>query len=238
MMYAVEQRSRSPRVGQRGLTLIEVVIGLAIAALLAALSMMGIGAITDAELRSTSIQLSGAMKLAYDRAIMQKRTQRLVIDLDKSLWWIEYSSSPFALSRERQTGDKGTASGAGEEPKEERSRFDEEKTEVEALLEGGTASFAADTDIDAGKPVPIPGDIVVRRVWASHQEEAVTSGTAYVYFFKTGLAEAALIELGDGSEDVITVELLPLSGRVKMHRRTMPVPELPDDDDGRKDGDE
>lgn len=229
---------RSPREGRRGLTLIEVVIGLTIAALLAAVSVMGVGAITDAELKSTAVMISGAMKQSYDRAIMQQRTQRLVIDIDKSLWWVEYSATPFALSRERLTGEKGASSEGPAEAEDSRSRFDEEKTEVEALLEGGSASFVADADIDAGKPTRLPGEIVFKKVWTGHQEEAFTSGTAYVHFFKSGQAEAALIELGEDSEEVITLEVQPLSGRVKMHRRSMPVPELPDDDDGEKDGDE
>lgn len=212
-------------------------MGVAIAALLAGVSVMSISAITDAELKSTAVTLSGAMKQGYDRAIMQQRTQRLVIDIDKSLWWMEYSTSPFALSRERATGEKGVATDAVEK-EEADSRFEEEKTEVEALLEGGSASFTADVDIDAGKPTRIPGEIVVKKVWTGHQEEAYTEGMAYVHFFKSGLAEAALIELGDASEDVITLEVQPLSGRVKMHRRSMPVPDLPDEDDGEKDGDE
>lgn len=246
MRRHTDRSARTPRDDRRGLTLIEVVIALTIAALLAGVSTVGISAITDAELKSTAVTLSGVMKQAYDRAIMQQRTQRLVIDLDKSLWWLEYSTSPFALSRERLTGEKGEASAADEDEDDDRrsgidARFGsiDEKTEVEAMLEGGAAMFAADTDVDAGKPSLIPGEIVVRKVWTSHQEEAFTSGTAYVHFFKSGQAEAALIELGDEGEDVITLEVQPLTGRVKMHRRSMPVPELEDEENlGRQEGDE
>jgi prepilin-type N-terminal cleavage/methylation domain-containing protein len=236
----VARRHRSsPRRRRAGLTLIEVVIAVAIAALLMGVTVMSVSAVTDASLRSTAVTLSGVMKQAYDRAIMQQRTQRVVLDMDKSIWWLEFSTSPFALSKERVRGEEGETAGSNEKKEEEeRSTFDDEKTEVEALLEGGTANFTADADVDAGKPLPLPGDIKFTRIWTGHQEEAFTSGTAYLYFFKSGEAEAALVELSDEGGDIITLEVQPLSGRVKMHRKSMPVPELPDLEDGRKEGDE
>jgi general secretion pathway protein H len=233
--------AREAKKRQRGLTLIEVVIALAIAAMATGIAIGAVNAITDASLKSTSIELIGAMKFSYDRAIMERRTQRLSIDMDKGLWWIDYTTDPFALSSERDRGPEG---GKSEDKKraekEERSSFfsdedDAAKKEVEAALEGGkAASFSADEEL--GTPRSLPGDVRFSKVWTGHQEEAFTSGTAHIHFFSGGWTEPAQIELTDG-DAFITLKLYPLTGRVRTYDKELEVPK-PEDDDGREEGDE
>lgn len=98
---------RDPAIGRRGLTLIELVIGLAIAAMACAVAIGAINSLTSSSLHSTAVELTGAIKTCYDRAIMQRRTERLSIDLDKGLWWIDYTEDPFAVSSERAQGKSG-----------------------------------------------------------------------------------------------------------------------------------
>ena len=204
------------------------------------MAVIGISSVTDAQLRSSAVEMAGAMKQSYDRAIMQHRTQRVVFDIDKNSWWMEFSESPFATSKEKMRGEEGTSDEVKEAEKDKKkSRWDkEEKSQVEALLEGGSAAFVPDVEIDGGKPTRLPGDVHLKRVWTSHQEEAFTTGTAYLHFWKSGMAEAALIELEDDGGDIVTLEVQPLTGRVRTYPKRMPVPDLGDDDDGRKDGDE
>ena len=70
----------------RGMTLIEITIALAIAGLMLAIVATSVNAITHANLRSSAIQLTGGVKYAYDRAIMEKRKQRIAMDLDQNIW--------------------------------------------------------------------------------------------------------------------------------------------------------
>jgi len=236
------------RRNQRGLTLIEVVIVLAIAAMAVGIAIGALNSLTDASLKSTSIELIGAMKYSYDRAIMERRTQRLSIDMDKGLYWIDFTADPFALSAERDRGREGEKADdddprkggkKGAKDEEKRSIFtddkDAAKKEVEAVLEGGKAA-SFESDDESGKPRSLPSDVKVSKVWSGHQEEAFTSGIARIFFFSGGWTEPAQIELTDG-DAFVTLKLYPLTGRVRTYDKELEVPK-PQDNDGREEGDE
>lgn len=209
---------------------------------------MSVNAITDASLHSTAVELTGAIKFSYDRAVMLRRSERLAIDLDQGTWWMEANESPFALSRERVGGTRGessTETKAREDKDLGRDR-DEDGLPSEAGLARG---FVAEED-ELGEPRAIPKGLSVSRVWTAHQEEPFRSGTAYVHFMKGGWAEPALIELVDcewSREDqkcadgevpsVVTLDVQPLTGRVRSHPERIDPPKA-EDPDGREEGDE
>jgi general secretion pathway protein H len=223
----------------RGFTLIELTIALAIAAMVAGVTIISVQSLTHAELRSSAVELSGAIKYNYDRSIMEKRIQRIGMDLDKHVWWIEYTDDPFTLAQERLQGDEGAK--RDEDGKiirdDDDDRFffdDDDDSEVKAALEGGkAASFVPDEA--AGEPKSLPGDIRFGKVHTGHQEEPFTSGVAYLHFFRGGFTEPAEIELTDG-DDVVTLKVLPLTGRVRTYHRELKELEL-EEYDGRLEGD-
>lgn len=211
------------------------------------IAIASINALTNASLRSSALELSGTIKFAYDRAIMARHTERLSLDLDKGLIWLDFTEDTYSLARERHEGREGVKSDAvGEDDakaakKKERDSFfsdekDAEKEEVKIALEGGKAvQFAPDVEA-MDRPKALPSDIRISKVWSGHQEEAFTSGTAYVHFFNSGWSEPAQIELTDGDE-FVTIKVYPLTGRVRIYEKELEVPK-PESDDGREEGDE
>lgn len=243
-------RRRSPplrqardRASRRGLTLVEVTVAVAVAATATAVAVAAVNSLTNASLHSTAIDLTGAIKFCYDRAIMERRTERLSIDMDKGLWWIDFTDEPFSLSRERLSGREGDKvdptdeEGEEDRPSTRRSIFQRasEDEEVNAALEGGQAiRFAPDSEVSA--PKAISPDVRISKVWTGHQEEAFTSGVAHIHFFSGGWTEPAQIELTDGDE-FVTLKIYPLTGRVRTYDREIET-QKPDRDDGREEGDE
>jgi prepilin-type N-terminal cleavage/methylation domain-containing protein len=250
-----------PRSGQRGFTLIELVIAVGIAALATAAVISSINNITSASLHTSALRIAGAIKLNYDRAIMQHRTQRLAMDIDKGVIWVEYTESPFALSRERDLGKAGltkeeladqaqlgaagaagsahgrSPSGPGPGGSGLAAGLTGDKQKDAFILEAGrAASFTADADIDLGKPAPLPKSIHFGKVWTGHQEEPFTSGIAFLHFFPTGFTEPAIIELVDESEEIVSIKVEPLTGRVRTYDHRVEPPKV-EADDGRKEGD-
>ena len=219
-MVAPHPRSRS-RSAVRGLTLIEITIGLTIAALVMAVGVTSLNALTDANLRSAAVEITGAVKYSYDRAIMQKRIQRIGFDLDRQLWWLEYTDDPYGLANELARGEEGEKrDDTGQKIEDSDSIFDSDEDErVKKALEGGKgAAFQADGD--SNKPYKLPGDIEFDSVWTGHQEEPFTSGTAYLHFFRGGWTEPAHIILTDG-DSFISLKVSPLTGRIRMYRKKL-----------------
>lgn len=203
-----------------GFTLIELSIALAIAAMLMVTAVAGVNALTDANLRSASVEITGAIKYNYDRAIMEKRNQRLVFDIDQNLWWAEFSTDAYALDGELQeeapkSTDEDDRKREAEADEDDPFFDSDEDPEVTRALEGGNAvRFQPDTD--QGPPRPLPSDIHFSRILTGHQAKAFTRGVAYLHFFRAGWTEPARIELTDGDE-YRTLVVMPLTGRTRSY---------------------
>ncbi len=240
MGTAHKMAGRGAQRRSRGFTLIELTIALAIAAMLVGVSMVSVQSLTGAELKSNAVKLAGGIKFSYDRAIMEKRIQRIGMDLDKNVWWIEYTEDPFKLAQQRMRGNEGRKRGDDgefiEEDDDDSSFFDDGDmdSEVKLALEGGKGSRFV-PDEGAGKPIVLPSDVSFGKVHTGHQEEPFTSGIAYLHFFRGGFTEPAEIELTDGDE-VVTLKILPLTGRVRTYHRELKELEL-DEYDGESEGD-
>lgn len=225
---------------RRGMTLIEIMIGLAIMALLTGAAVVSVNALTHASLRSSALALTGGIKFNYDRAIMEKRIQRIGIDLDRQVWWAEYTEDPYTVAAEKLKGKAGTKLEDEEKEEEDKPRWeDEDKDEEFELALGGGQSARFVPDAEQGPPMPLEGDVHFSKVWTGHQEEPFTSGITYLHFFRGGWTEPAVIELTDG-DDYMTLELSPLTGRVKNRPEPMDDRKIKaeDDDDPELEGDE
>jgi len=225
----------------KGFTLIELTIALAIAALVTSAALTGVNALTGANIRSAAVDLSGAIKSSYDRAVMLKRTQRVVMDIDQGLWWFEFNEDRFALSSARAEGRKGDTI-----KKEDDSIFDDDDSifddetdpEVKKAMAGAKlANFTPDDEL-SGDRQPLPSGVCFSRIWTEHQEEAFTEGVAYLHFFPGGWTEPARIELVDNDckqkDDPTTdregtyktLRVFPLTGRVRTYDRKLELPDI------------
>lgn len=224
------------------MTLIELTIALAVAGLLMSMSVVAISALSDADLRSSAVQLTGSIKFSYDRAIMQNRIQRIGMNIDEGTWWLEYTQDPFALREERDEGTMGATIDedgklvyVGEEEIRSRLRFDRDTDpQVKMALEGGLgAAFTREEDMQERR---LPGSVRFARVWTGHQEEPIDEGIAFLHFFDGGWTEPAMIELRDEDDDIVTLRVAPLTGRVRTYPHALDAPEL-EEHDGHEDGD-
>lgn len=238
---------------RRGFTLIEITITLMIGAIVAAVAISGVQSLTDAHLRGAAVELTGAIKMSYDRAVMLKRTQRIAFDLSEGVWWIEYSNDPFSLSAQRIKGEEEAKTGDEDEEEEDerfgRFSFEEIDGTVKTAIEGGkAASFTKDGELDAGKPTKLPSGVCFSRFVDGHREDPFDEGIVYMHFFSGGWTEAVQIELverdcdervrpeDDRDTSYVTLRVLPLTGRVRTYHRQLERPDF-DEVDGRLEGD-
>jgi general secretion pathway protein H len=200
---------RRPRATARGFTLVELVIAVAVIAVLSAAAVPAMNAVTGANARRAAGEVAAAMRFLFETASLRHETCRLVIDLDGRAWWAECTKERVAAAREAQ--DARELQREDDEALEERFP-DERDAEKRRLL--ARAKWGRFEDRLAKKR-ELPGDAAFAEVWAEHQREPLTKGKAYVYFYPQGRAEEARVPIVDG-EHVYSVTLQPYTGRARV----------------------
>ena len=226
-----EARSRAL---SRGLTLIEVLIVMAIVALMMGAIVVGSGQLAGSRQRHSSTMIAGAIRIAFSRASSTSKSVRLVMDFTESEIWLEEGDQPMLVQSKDVTGTGGAAAATGAEKLaiEEGSR----------IVKGPTAPRTAFKEIDAmGLAASTPGKghkalergIKLRSVQTGHDEAPRTEGRAYLYFWPGGQTERASIQLkiGDANaeKDAISLIVAPLTGKVTVKDGAVALPKPTDD---------
>lgn len=216
------------------MTLIEVLIVMALIALILSAVVLGSGQMASSRLRHSSTMLSGAVRVAFSRATASSKTVRLVMDFTDNAIWLEEGDQPHLVQSKDMSGTGGAspATVAEKQALEDSGR----------ILKGPTAPRTAFTEIDAmGLVSSDPGKghkalergIRFRRVQTAHDFEARKEGRAYLYFWPGGQTERAAIQLkvgpSDDEKDTVTLIVAPLTGKVTVKDGIAELPKPLDD---------
>lgn len=228
-----------PRTPPRGFTLIELIVAIALMALMFSAAAMGVGALTGSRARQAAGELSGTIRSLYDTANLTGKTCRLVFKLPdvkdegNTSYWAECAAGNITTARDRDATLKGDTRAAEEEQK--RNRGKKKTADTGTDLGGSTyqdvvtaekrrvesaVKFSAFTNEEV-KPQQLKG--VTVKVWTRHQREPVTNGLAYLYFFPQGFTERAQVYFHQGHNDY-TILVSPLTGRTSVVGEYVEVP--------------
>lgn len=217
---------RTRRSSQRGLTLVEVLIVMAIAiSLVGGMTFAGTQ-IQRSRLKASSSKVANAMRVGYQRAASSGNDLRLVIEIDQGQIWLEESHDKMLLQ------SKDIAGTGGADPATAGEKLAAE--EATRVTQGPQAPRATFTGVPgpAGQPQELHPGIVVHAVDAAHEEKPKTSGRAYVYFFGSQ-AERASVQLkikgSEDEKDIFSVVLAPLTGKPSIAEGPVAVPHPRDD---------
>jgi general secretion pathway protein H len=227
---SVRARARAGVRLARGMTLIEVLIVLALIALVMSAVIIGSGQLASSRLRHASTMLTGAIRIGFSRATSTSKTVRLVMDFEDNVIWLEEGDQPHLVQSKDTTGTGGAAAAteAEKEALEESAR----------IVKGPTPPRTSFREIDpmglaASEPgkaqKPLERGIRFRQVQTGHDDEPRTEGRAYLYFWPGGQTERAAIQLkvGDGDDESNTITLIvaPLTGKVTIKDGAVSLPE-------------
>jgi general secretion pathway protein H len=219
------------------LTLVEMLVVLLIVTLMLAGVIMGSGQLGTVKLHKTATALTGLIRVAYVRATVTARSERIVFDLDEGKFWLEESDQPMLV----QEHDKSGTGGADPVTDAEKAAT----AESDRLLKGPEApkpgfrrvkpGLYAASDNQGGSEESLPFGIKFRNVQTGHDDEPRTTGRAYLYFWPGGLTERASIVLRKGNsladDDAMTLIVKPLTGTAVIKNGNQSLPTVTEEKD-------
>lgn len=230
------------RRAQRGLTLIEIMIALLIAAVLFSAVVAGVGAITGTKAKAAASELAGVIRSLYDTAALTGKTCRLVFELpvaksdDPVRYHAECAESGVTTSRDREASLRDENKARDDEKRQGPSKSSERHN----YTQSSSSSAPNMQDLieqeqhrveQAARYSSYTGEEVAAHelsginvsVWTRQQKTAVDSGVAYLYFFPQGYTEKAQVYVRQG-DNVWTLTLSPLTGKVNIVAEELEVP--------------
>lgn len=201
---------------RHGFTLIEMMLVIAVVAVVMGGASMGIGAVTRSKIRSACMHVASSARFAYNRSISQGVNMRLLFDFEKGTLAIEQSEADVGLAREsRQEIEDGEAVDPWAMAK---SRLENPLEPVIEASSGFGPVVNDDGDTLKQYQAHSLGDgIRVHKLITPHEKDDRISGQGAIYFFKGGTTEHAVVQLTDSQDNVYSVELHPMTGRAKVH---------------------
>ena len=241
------------RRSQHGFTLIEIIVVIAIVALVAGLGVSGVRRLAMSDLRTSSAQMSGAIRYLFDRASTTGKVHRLVIDMNDGKYWAEVSDDKFYVPHEAESETELRRREEKEaDEDEEKRRKEEERARDEQARGTSTSSSSFDlSKLEIGdfkprrarfaafsslalKPVSVK-KAKIRSVYTPRVTDALTTGRAYIYFFPLGQTEPAIVTMSNPEGDtVFSLVVHPITGRVRIYNREVLPPGVRTDDEGRR----
>ena len=217
-MVQQQRQRRLRRAAARGLTLVEVLIVVALIALLSGTILFGSGLFSSNRERAAATLIVTGVRLGLTRANATGRPVRMVFDLEKNRVKLEETNGKMLLTK-----DEGKSTGAGAEPATEAEQA--AKEEANRILDGPKAprprfkpvkQFGFDSD-NASEGKELGRGIKFRSVQTSHDGEPRKDGHAYLYFWPGGGTEQASIQIQSSPDDKgLTVLVSPLTGRAQI----------------------
>lgn len=223
--------------GRRAFTLVEVLVVIALMAVLFGTIVSGSGMLAGSRMRASAGLVVTAARLAVTRSNTYGRPVRLVFDIDQGLLLMEETTG--RMLRVKETSDEKTSEGAsaGADPATQAEK--ESLAYADGIVKGPKAPRAKFTaipigsnDTDASKGRDLGKGVKFRLVQTEHDLKPRDKGRAYLYFWPGGGTERAVIQIErTGSDDVLSVLVNPLTGRAKIQRGKVELIERREDDD-------
>src|SRR4051812_3557289 len=213
------------RVDQRGLTLVELLIVIALIAVLGGTVLMGPGMLEGSRLKSAATLIVSGVRVGIARASTTGRPTRLSFDLDNGKLTLEEADSSVLLREHTKDASSGASAATDLEKKAQ--------TESDRILQGPHApkatfkavpGFNSSPD-ESGPARSLGNGVQFISVQTEHDDDPRSSGRAYLYFFPGGTTERASVQLKRRGDDTgMTVTISGLTGRAKIERGRVELP--------------
>lgn len=209
----------------KGFTLIEVMIAIAIIAVMAGLAAQVVGGSIRDLIKQETRYLVGTIKYAYNQAATEQIVYRLVLDFDQNSYWLESGGEDFQLdTRSKEEIEKEKEEIAKEKASD---LFGDDEPEEENLVPVEEFS-AADTKLSKKKK--FDDEVRLKGFFSVYQNEGINEGQAYIYFFPGGRTQKTMIQLSDEEEEIFySIIVNPITGRSQVESELIDFKEILED---------
>jgi hypothetical protein len=227
-----------------GLTVLELIIVIAVLGAGVYLLRAGLRAVTKADLAEDATELTAILRRTSQLSIELGELHRVVIDLDAANpnaeerfdYVVERCQGNAAIARNEDVRvDEEGVKRAADRGRQKLSQLppdalavgdpDESMKRTLAVAGHHVADRKCAPAVDGftgdaggkkwGRALKVKNGIRFKQAWVQHRDERVTKGQVAIYFFPTGAATKAVLELTDGGE-VFSILVHGLTGRVEL----------------------
>lgn len=205
----------------RGFTLFEILVVIAIAAIIMGLAASQVNRIFELNMKRASQRLASTIRYLYNKSAMEGAYIRLVLDLDEQSYWVEATADPVVIPR----GEGGEASDSRSKAKSGKEVDGEAGAHVEG--EGGKPGKIKPPEVTFGQvdshllhPTKLPDSVFFKDIYVEHRPLPIEGGKEAIFFFPNGYVERAIINLRDEDDETnYSLKTNPVSGRVNIENR-------------------
>ena len=168
-------------------------------------------------LKASSRKLVSSIRFAYHKAATTNKYYRMVFSLgtaDQDSYWLEFTDSPFFVRTPKEREEFERKMGYLSE--EERAKVMANEARFSRIEEHLT------------QEVKLPKGIRFKDIYIEHQAGRVDSGNVYLYFFPNGHTERAVINIKDEDDNVYSLDVSPLTGKVATRSEYLDYEEIPE----------
>lgn len=217
----------------RAVTLIEVLMVIVLVALLAGAVLFGSGVLGSSRERAAATLIVSGVRMGLSRANSTGLPTRMVFDLDNDRVSLEESNQRQVVREQ--------------DPEENEETEESEESEVDPVDALESTAHAAAMEVVEGPRTPPPSftpieafrsedgeevkgrelgeGVKLRFVQTQHDSLELTSGRAMLYFWPGGETENAVVHLGRGDSNGLSVRISALTGRAKIEKGRVELPE-------------
>ncbi|MCB0308402.1 MAG: hypothetical protein KDD48_03440 [Bdellovibrionales bacterium] len=201
----IQKRIRKNRKGF-GFTLIELVFAMFIMALIARVSIPKINSVFRINLKTGATRVAAYFRAAYERSVMRHERIRVSFDAEKSQLFAEqFMNSPV---EPLWNGD---------------TDIDDAIAKIEKRLEDERSGKSLPSQFERLEsedlqPETLPKGVRIKGVYLLKDDKLVTDQLSYIDFNPNGFTSPAIIYVTNDTEDVYSVVLSAIGGKVRIEK--------------------